>query len=52
METLPSDEAQARIAPRSWGAQATELTGEESERIKVVVGENDTYRKQCATYAP
>ena len=34
---MPSDEAQARIAPRSWGAQATELTGAENERTKVVV---------------
>jgi hypothetical protein len=34
---LPSDEAQARIAPRSWGAQATELTGKENERTNAVV---------------
>lgn len=34
---MPSDEAQARIAPRSWGAQATELTGEENERTKAGV---------------
>lgn len=26
MEIFPSEEAQAKIAPSSWGAQATELT--------------------------
>jgi len=33
-EILPSEEAQARMAPSSWGAHDTELTGTTMFRVK------------------
>jgi hypothetical protein len=53
-EILPSEEAQARMAPSSWGAHDTELTGTTTSRVSGMVGvEGDgTNRTPCAASAP
>jgi hypothetical protein len=40
-EILPSDEAQARMAPSSWGAHDTELTGIIMFRVKGMDGASE-----------
>ena len=54
-EILPSEEAQARMAPSSWGAHDTELTGTTVPRVKEMVqvgGGFGAYQTQCVASAP
>ena len=54
-EILPSEEAQARMAPSSWGAHDTELTGTTVPRVNEMVqvgGGFGAYQTQCVASAP